>query len=178
MNYPIVFETARLRTRPLEMEDQVAWTEFFNSAEATEYFPNPAGLSAEVRAKEWMEKQLGRYADSRYGMMALIDKTTGEWIGQCGLLAQVVDDIEELEVGYHIFPQYWRQGYASEAAQAFRDLGFQTTDRESIISIIHVDNIKSQGVALKNGMKRTKTSTFWTMPVYVYRIMREEWLAS
>jgi RimJ/RimL family protein N-acetyltransferase len=174
MKYPIRIETDRLYSRPLTLEDHTEWQRFFESAEATRHFPAAPGTPLE-RAKDWMEKQLGRYADGKYGMMALIHKETGTWIGQCGLLAQNVDNADELEVGYHIFPEHWLQGYATEAARAFRDLGFRNTTTPSIISIIHRDNMGSQAVARNNGMTREKACEFRNMPVYVYRIWREEW---
>jgi len=43
----------------------------------------------------------------------LIDKQSGDFIGQCGLLIQTVDEIEELEVGYSILPRFWNKGYAT-----------------------------------------------------------------
>jgi ribosomal-protein-alanine N-acetyltransferase len=175
MDYPIRLETQRLWTRPITRDDRHDWAHFLADVEATRYFPNPENLAPDERAAQWVDKQLTRYAEGRHGMMVLIHKETGAFIGQCGLLTQTVDATEELEVGYHIFPQYWRQGYASEAAIAFRNLAFENGLRESIISIIHRENVGSQGVALRNGMQREKATQFWSMDVYVYRIWRTEW---
>ncbi len=176
MNYPLRIETARLWTRPVTMDDQHAWAAFLADAEATRFLPSPDGQSPAQRAAAWMVKQLGRYADARYGMMALIHKETGAFIGQCGLLSQTVDEVAELEVGYHIFPQYWRQGFASEAAQAMRDLGFENNLAASIISLIHQQNQGSQAVARANGMLLERSTHFLGLDAYVFRIWREEWL--
>lgn len=176
MNYPLRIETTRLWTRPVTMDDQQAWAEFLAHPEASRYLPNPEGDSAEVRAQQWMERQLGRYEGGTFGLMALIHKDTGEFIGQCGLITQMVDGREELEVGYHIFPQHWRQGFASEAARAFRDLAFENGLRDSIISIIDRNNLGSQAVARSNGMKLEKAAEFRGLEVFVYRIHREVWL--
>lgn len=175
VGYPLRLETARLFTRPVMHSDLAAWQQFMGHAEATRYFPNPDNLQPDVRARQWIDRQHGRYVSGGYGMLALLHKDTGTFIGQCGLLKQTVDDVVELEVGYHVFPQHWRQGYASEAATALRDLGFATTDTESIISIIHRDNVPSQGVALRNGMQREKATQYLGIDVYVYRIWRSEW---
>jgi [ribosomal protein S5]-alanine N-acetyltransferase len=176
MNYPLRLETARLWTRPVTMDDQHAWTAFLANEEATRYLPSSDGKSIEQWAEAWMVRQLGRYAEQRCGHLALIHKETGAFIGQCGLLRQSVDDVAELEVGYHIFPQYWRQGYASEAAQAFRDLAFENNLAPSIISLIHQQNLGSQAVARANGMQRERTTHFLGLDAYVYRIHRAEWL--
>ncbi|MBK9449120.1 MAG: GNAT family N-acetyltransferase [Bacteroidetes bacterium] len=174
MNYPLRIETARLYTRALTLQDAEAWTHFLENAEATQYFPKLPVTPAE-RAEIWIESQLKRYSEGSYGLLALIDKESGAWIGQCGLLGQQVDGTAELEVGYHIFPEFWLQGYATEAARAFRDLGFQHNLAPSIVSIIHRENIGSQAVATNNGMKREKACEFKDMEVFVYRIWRAEW---
>lgn len=176
MNYPPRLETPRLYTRPLTQADVEPWSAFLADAEATRYLPNPEQYAPLERAQFWVDRQLARYAEGSYGMTALIHRTSGAFIGQCGLLTQVVDDVTELEVGYHIFPQHWRQGYASEIAQAFRDHGFATTDTASVISLIHPDNLGSQGVARHNGMTFEKMGRFRDMLVRVYRITRAEWL--
>jgi [ribosomal protein S5]-alanine N-acetyltransferase len=174
MQYPIRLETARLFTRPLTMEDQHGWKRFFEHPFAAQYLPLKQEEPLEV-ARQWMERHLGRYRDGKYGFMAWMHRESGAWIGQCGLLAQQVDGMDELEVGYHVFPDHWRQGYAIEAAQAVRDWGFQQGLAPSLISIIHRENLASQAVALRNGMTREKSTHVMGIDVYIYRIWREEW---
>ena len=174
MNYPLRIETSRLYTRALTLDDAPAWTHFLTNSEATQYFPKLPVTPSE-RAEMWIESQLKRYSEGSFGLLALIEKESGTWIGQCGLLGQQVDGAAELEVGYHIFPEFWLQGYATEAARAFRDLGFLHNLAPSIVSIIHRDNAGSQAVATNNGMKREKACEFKDMDVFVYRILRAEW---
>jgi RimJ/RimL family protein N-acetyltransferase len=45
-----------------------------------------------------------------------MDKKTNRLVGQCGLLIQNIDNIERLEIGYSILPEFWNQGFASESA--------------------------------------------------------------
>jgi RimJ/RimL family protein N-acetyltransferase len=105
--------------------------------------------------------------------MALIHRKTGELVGQCGLLKQTLDGRTELEIGYHIIPRFRGRGFATEAARAFKQYAFDNNLSDSIVSIIHVDNVRSQRVAEKNGMQReSKTEEFGVMPGvphYVYR---------
>ena len=72
-------------------------------------------------------------------------------------------------------PAHWKQGYATEAAQASRDFAFGHELVETLISLIHVDNVASQRVAERNGMRRGWQTTFRDQPVYVYQLSREEW---
>jgi RimJ/RimL family protein N-acetyltransferase len=96
-------------------------------------------------------------------------------VGQCGLLIQEVDKINELEIGYSILPEYWNRGFATEAAQKCRDFAFTQSFSESLISIIHIENENSEKVAVKNGMNKTKRTVYKDMPVNIFRITKDEW---
>ena len=167
-------ETPRIRTRFLSLEDVNAWANFFKDPEAVELFPTFGLTTDEERAKHWVEKQLDRYATKSYGLQALIDKKTNEFIGQCGLLMQEVDGKIEIEVAYHIFKKYWGKGYAPEAAAAFIDYAFKNNLTSSVISIIDKRNTKSQRVAEKNGLTREKETKWSGMDVFIYRLPKEK----
>jgi [ribosomal protein S5]-alanine N-acetyltransferase len=162
-------ETERLRTRFLNPEDAKVWTKFLSDPECIEFFPTAAFKTPADRAGFWIGKQLDRYKEKRYGLQALIAKSTGEFIGQCGLLLQEVNCRPELEVGYHIMREHWGKGYAIEAAKMFKEYGFKHKQSDSIISIIHKDNFRSQKVASKNGMKKDKETEWNGLPVHIFR---------
>jgi RimJ/RimL family protein N-acetyltransferase len=106
----------------------------------------------------------------------LIEKDSGQLVGQCGLLVQEVDEKQELEIGYSILPDYRNKGYASEAAQKCRNFAFENNFSDSLISIIHVDNIRSEKVALNNGMRKTKSTIYKEIPVNIFRIHKNQWI--
>ena len=174
-----MINTRRLTARRLTMNDKETWLEFLQGGDDSLEFLPFSGPTIE-HSEQWMERQLNRYKKDGYGLMALIHKETGEMVGQCGILKQEVEGIIETEVGYHIIPRFRGQGYATEAAIAFKDYIFENGLSETVISLIHVDNIKSQRVAEKNGMKRDFiTKRFGYMdgiPLHVYRIRKEDYL--
>ncbi|MGZ4044336.1 MAG: GNAT family N-acetyltransferase [Bacteroidia bacterium] len=166
-------ESERLVTRWLTLNDINAWADFFKDEESVKFLPVTELLSPGERSKFWIEKQLKRYADKKFGLQALIDKETGEFIGQCGLLMQEVDGKTEIEVGYHIFRKNWGQGYAPEAAKLFIDYAFKNNITNTIISIIHCQNLKSQRVAEKNGLIKLKQTAWSDLDVTIYGITKE-----
>ena len=170
-------ETERLTLRPLTVNDVDTWRQFLSNEEAVKYFPDYMTTSDE-QAEIWISKQLERYQNDRYGLFALEDKATGEFIGQCGLLTQTINGKEELEVGYHVMPHHWGKGYATEAAHYFKEYGFIYSDTESIIAIVHVDNIGSQVVAERNGLVRVEQVDYAGIEVYIYRMKRSRWSAA
>ena len=168
--YTDKLQSNRLSTRYLTQADSAAWATFFEDKEATEFLPN-FGLNTEKEwAQHWINRTLNRYAEKTYGLQALFDNKTNQFVGQCGLMTQSVDYLKELEVGYHIFKKYWGQGYAPEAAKLFIDFAFKNSLADSIISIINIDNIRSQRVADKNGLIREKQTRWNNLDVFIYRI--------
>lgn len=167
--------TERLITRFLTPEDIRVWTHFFKDKDATAFFPNLEFDTDEEKARWWVERQLTRYRESRFGLQALVHKHTKEFIGQCGLLTQEVDGVEEVELAFDIFKKYWGQGYAPEAAQAFLQYAFRNHLAPSVISIIDVRNTKAQRVAWKCGMAREKETQWAGIDVVIYRISKEKW---
>lgn len=170
-------ETQRLITRFLTHADAPAWEAFLSDPIAGRFSPDNKNVPVAERAAKWIDFCLKRYHEQRYGLQALIEKETGIFVGQCGLILQEVGGVHEIEIGYHLFPQYWGKGYATEAARAFRDYGFENNIAPSIISLIHPDNTPSKQVALRNGMAYRETTTaFRTYECEIYRITKEEWL--
>ena len=168
-------QSERLVTRKLVENDIETWVEFFWDSEAVEFLYLPSlGLSSDLEyATHMIKKQLERYEDKRFGHQALIDKRTNEFIGLCGLLTQEIDGEKEIEVGYHIMKKYWGKGYATEAAKLFIDYAFENDLALSIVSVLDVDNIRSQRVAEKNGLTvHKKTKWLDDEDVYIYRISK------
>lgn len=182
MHYTDGLESARLITRLITPDDIAIWTEYCSDPAATKYTAIP-GLKPEEMARLVTEVTLRRYAENRLGLQALICRETNEFIGKCGLLIQDVEGRKEIEIGYHLLRRHWGKGYATEAAQLFRDYAFSSAESPgSLISMIHPDNIPSQKVALRNGMRHTENTLFksaihpaLSREHYIFRITREEW---
>lgn len=174
-------ETERLTFRLLKESDFEEWLPLFARPEVGTYLSMNKNFNQQQRCEKWFEKAFTRYKEQTGGMNVLSHKETGKMIGQAGLLVQDVGDTKQLEVGYSILPQYWQQGYASEAAQFIKTIGFEKGyDKDfgnALISVIHKDNIGSQKVAIRNAM-----TVYGPYPVkkdfIIYKQTREEWESS
>ena len=105
-------KTERLSFRKLDSEDFDTWLRFCEDPDSLRYFAFSETDPADVKCRQWFEKIAWRYENSMGGMNVLIDKGSGEFVGQCGLLVQNVDEQEELEVGYSLMPEFRGLGYA------------------------------------------------------------------
>lgn len=165
-------ETERLSFRKFTPSDFEAWLPFHQDPRSSQYWEGVPQDPIQS-CKEQFTKLFERYDNNLGGMNALTHKVNGKLIGMCGLLVQTVDETRELEIGYSILPEYWKKGYATEAAIKCRTYAFEKKIADSLISIIHFDNIPSQKVALNNGMYLDKTTNYKDNPVHIFRLYRE-----
>lgn len=166
-------ETDRLLFRQIKHSDFNTWLDFFKDPESSIHWISE-NQSPENECENWYKKQFLRYENDLGGMNALIEKETGRFIGHCGLLVQIVDNITEVEIGYSLLPEFRNKGYATEAAKKCRDFAFENNFSDSLISIISLTNTPSQKVALKNGMKIDKQTTYNNNEVYIFRVQKEQ----
>lgn len=163
-------KSKRLIYRKVKLSDFENWLPFYQNPQSTRYWDGLPENPIEA-CQQQFDRIFERYDNDLGGMNALVLKETNELIGLCGLLLQTVDGIQELEIGYSILPKYWRNGFAHEAAEKCKAFAQQNTLAKSLISIIHVDNVPSQKVALKNGMSLDKTTVYKNNPVHIYRVI-------
>jgi ribosomal-protein-alanine N-acetyltransferase len=168
-------QTERLDFKIVNQSFFDLWIEFFQHPDSARFLGLEELPTPLDQCKEWFRRVDERYQKDLGGMNALIDRATNEFVGQCGLLVQEIDGIEELEIGYSILPRFWNKGYATEAAIKCRDFAFQHNFSETLISIISINNVKSEKVALKNGMQKTKQTTFKNMQVNIFRVDKLFW---
>jgi [ribosomal protein S5]-alanine N-acetyltransferase len=165
-----VLETPRLVLREFQFEDLDALSAVLSDPETMRYYPMSFDRAA---VADWIQRNRTRYANDGYGLWAMILKSTRELIGDCGLVRQSVDGVDEIEIGYHVRRDLWGQGYATEAARACRDYGFVNLKVDRLISLIRPENLASRRVAEKNGMAIWKEVTRADLLHYVYAINRD-----
>jgi ribosomal-protein-alanine N-acetyltransferase len=163
-------ESERLYFRKVQPSDFELWLPFHVDPASNEFWSEEK-LSPKAACQIWFDNIFYRYDNNLGGMNALIDKNTGALIGQCGLLKQTIDNLQELEIGYSLLPIFRNLGYATEAAIKCKSFAFEHKMAQSLISIIHIENKASQHVAIKNGMSLDNTTTYKNNPVHIFRVI-------
>ena len=173
MNY--IIETERLKLRELTLDDTDKLALVLSDPQSMRFYPHP--FSRE-EVENWIKWNIDNYKKYGFGLWAVIEKESDEFIGDCGITIQNIDGELLPEIGYHIHKKHWRKGYAKEAARAVRDWVFRNTEYDTVYSYMKYTNIGSYSTALANGMKKVKEYADPKNTIsYAYAITRSEWEA-
>ena len=142
--------TARLAFRPLEAADAEAIHTVWGDPEVMRYLPGDPSLSVEETA-ERVGRHAKRFADSGYGLCAVVELERERVVGVCGLFP--IEWIgPDVEVAYHFAREVWNRGYATEAAGAWVEAAFQEPPLERVAALAYPENRASRRVMEKIGM--------------------------
>jgi RimJ/RimL family protein N-acetyltransferase len=141
-----ILTTERLLLRPLEADDRDALIEVLGDPVAMRNYPAPFDRD---RVAAWIEWAGRSYRDNGFGLWAVIRRSDGRFLGDCGPMLQAVEDRVIPEVGYHIVPPEQGRGYATEAAGACVAWVFANTSFDIVCSLVVPENAPSRAVAAK-----------------------------
>jgi len=168
-------ETERLKFRLLNIEDFDDCIELFKDIEVCRFLGVDKIETPTERCRLWFEMTFERYKNNLGGQNILLEKNTNKIIGQSGLLVREIEGKQEIEIAYSILPEYRKKGFATESTEKCKNFAFKNKFSNSLISIIHTENINSEKIAKKNGMRKDKNIEFKGMSVNIYRIDFSEW---
>ncbi|MCC3574084.1 MAG: GNAT family N-acetyltransferase [Microcoleus sp. PH2017_40_RAT_O_B] len=161
-------ETARLYLRQFTPDDLDDLYRIYSDAETMKYL---TGVRTREATESAIHAMLQRWEEHNFGMWALVHKIDCKMIGRCGLA--FLDKTPEVELGYAFDKVYWNQGLATEASFASLNYGFNILKLERIVAIARPENIASQRVIQKVGMKYEKNARYYEIDVLYYSIFRE-----
>jgi len=145
-----ILETPRLRLRRTRLADVPALVALWLDPEVTRHMGGPREES--MLTKVFEEAAENPFAEP-YDLWPVEEKTTGEVIGDCGLLSKEIEGVNEIELVYVIARSRWGRGYASEIAEALVHHAFEAHGLRRLVSLIEPENAGSERVARKVGMR-------------------------
>ena len=164
-------ETERLRIRPLTPDDVTAVHHLYQSIGWLNHTESETEQLGSIRQYvEWSSQnhaQLARLHQPPYGDRAVELKTSDELVGLCGLVPYVdalgvfpyfgtkAGGLAFAEMGlfWAIAANHQGRGYATEVAHALIQYAFTSLDLHHIIATTDYDNLASQHVMQKAGMR-------------------------
>lgn len=162
-------ETDRLLLRMIRADDLDYLASLLSDPDVVKYVGDgqPAGREEAARA---LESIIKHWKTHGFGRWAVVDKSTGEFIGFGGLRSLFGTP----EVVYHLAKAHWGKGYASEMARAALRFGFEEPGFDRIVAITKPQNAASINVMNKVGLRFEKYARYYDIDVVQYEINREE----
>ncbi|MCB9081965.1 MAG: GNAT family N-acetyltransferase [Lewinellaceae bacterium] len=169
-----MLQTERLLLRPFQEADAPHFFALNNDPEVVRYtgddpFPD------EAAAREFL-RNYDPYFRFGYGRLAVLERSTGDYLGWCGL--KYDPDLAETDLGFRFKRSAWNRGFATEAALVCLQQGFTEFDLDLIVGRVMADNKASIRVLEKVGMTFWKPFEFARHPGLYYRLFREDWAST
>jgi len=142
--------TQRLYLRPFLDSDGDALYQYLSMEEVVKYEPYPvfSKANAILEAKK-------RSTDKAYFAVCL--QSTNQLIGNIYFALDGPEYLKTYTLGYVFHPQYQGKGYATEAAKAVLEYGFQTLRLHRIVAYCHQENVRSWKLLERLNMRREAT---------------------
>ncbi|WP_379548611.1 GNAT family N-acetyltransferase [Qipengyuania sp. DSG2-2] len=178
----IVLETERLILRQFGEGDVELHARYLNSPEIMKHIGGVRELH-EIEAKQ--AKSTAGFAREGFGFMLLIEKASGEPVGQAGMKRvdnPLAPNTGMHEIGWAIRPDRWRRGYAGEAVAAIIEWAFTRHGVPELVALTSLSNEASWRLMEKFGMARREDLDFDDpayepddSPVIQYSLTQEQW---
>ena len=156
MSSYLSFETTRLLLQATTHADADFILELVNTPKWLQYIGDRQVHSLED-ARQYiqtrMTPQLQRLGFANYTLIRKSDQTR---IGTCGLYDR--EGLSGLDIGFALLPAYERQGYGYEAARRLLTAAHEDFGIQKISAITTPDNIASQRLLEKLGLRKTGTT--------------------
>ena len=163
----VILSTERLVLRHLESDDLEPLYALYRDPEIRQYYPDGTRTLEETKREiDWFLR--GHPENFDLGLWATIEKSTGAFLGRCGLLPWQIDGKSEVELAFLIKKERWREGLASEAARGIVRYAKAKLQLRRLICLVTPGNAASVGVAIAIGMRfeREYTDKFGLCHIY------------
>ena len=166
---PERIETARMvgeRLRPDHEEDLVRLL-LDPLVAATMWSPDEPRTRKAIIAG--LEAKLVHWQRHGFGQWLFRDRETGAMVGRGGPQHTIASGLDEVEIGWVIVPERWRQGLATELARASLGVVFGPLALEEVIAYTQPQNVASRRVMEKTGFVYERDITVHAWPFLLYR---------
>ena len=150
------FETERLIIRPTSESDSEFIFELLNTPKFLKHIGD-RNIKTVENAKDYIKgKMIPQLERLGYSNYTLIRKIDNQKIGTCGLYDR--EGLKGIDIGFAFLPEYEKKGFAFESSNRLKEAAFNEFDIKTISAITIKDNISSQKLLEKLGLKLTGTT--------------------
>ncbi len=170
-----LFKSERLLFRHLDGDDLESMTGLLADPEVMRYCSGPLDREA---SRKWLGACMKAYRDSGYDYWAVELIYGGGFVGQMGIIREMVDGSWHDCLAYMLARGHWGRGYALEGSRACLEYAFTSLGLQKVNATVERGNKKSVAILSALGMRFVKAAQFGDGEVDLYEIAREEWTAN
>jgi [ribosomal protein S5]-alanine N-acetyltransferase len=132
------------------------------------------GIYSTSQTEKAIDNFIDSYKQLGFGFWAVLLKQNDLLIGYCGLAIDRIDNRDEPEIGYRLDSKFWNQGFATEAASASIQYGFDRIKLPYILGAAQRQNVASVRVLKKLGMTFDREIIFRGVAMDCYKIVKPQ----
>jgi RimJ/RimL family protein N-acetyltransferase len=145
------FETERLRLRPFTTDDAPFVLTLLNEPSFLRFIGDKNVRNLDDARQYLLNGPIASYNVHGFGILLVELKDTNIPIGMCGLIKR--EELPEPDIGFAFIPDYWRQGFAFEAASAVMNDARDRLKLTNILAIVNPDNDSSIKLLERLGLR-------------------------
>lgn len=173
----VTLETERLELRTWRPEDFEDYAAMSADPDVMRFLAADGKPLSRFQAWQGFCGMIGHWAVRGFGMFAVIERATGDFVGRVGPWHP--EGWPDFEIGWTLCSAHWGKGYATEAASRCVEYAFTELQRQHLISLILPENVRSIRVAQRLGQQLEGEAVLPHMPphkpVLQYGLDRAAW---
>lgn len=127
------------------------------------------GVRTEAQTLDYLERNLAHWDRYGFGLWIVRDATREQIVGRACVRHLDVEGAAEVEIGYALYPEWWRQGLATEIANKCLAIGRGDLGLRSLVAVTLPTNLGSRRVMEKVGLAYERHFMHAGMPHVLYR---------
>ncbi len=147
----MILKTKRLNLEKAKLEDAPFFYKLLNSPNWIEFIGDRNINTLDDAEKYIKNSLIQSYANHGFGLYKMTLQSDGKPVGICGLLKR--PNLDHPDIGFALLPEYAKQGYMFEAAEATMDYAKSILGIFTIVAITTERNTNSRKLLEKIGLK-------------------------
>jgi RimJ/RimL family protein N-acetyltransferase len=165
-----VLETTRLRLQPCRIED-VELTHALWTNHRIRRFLFGERVISQDEARSFVEASVANFEEYGYGLWLVFAREADQLVGFAGFLRS---EGETPNLLYGIHPDFWGEGYATEAASVVLNYALKKLALPKVKADVDEPNLASVHVLEKLGMKRVNRAVVEGRPLLYFEQVSSE----
>ncbi len=146
--------TKRLVMKPYLLSDVDLLHPILSDKTTMKFWPQPF---SKAQTLHWLQRNITHYYPKGFGRYGVyLKENEQQLIGDCGIMLAEVNGQEAYDIGYIFHHPYWGNGYAMEAALAWKNYAFEELKLQQIVANMPTNHLASAKVAERIGLQLQK----------------------